>query len=109
MTFTDCETIDPKLVKNVVKNYNVLDYTHNLRGLLDQVVPKVELEGYCRLDLHKKINELIFDSYEGEQVLKYRLFKAFAKADIVAAYEIKVKNSRVDFLTVNGHTTSYEI
>jgi hypothetical protein len=109
MTFIDCETIDPKLVKNVVKNYNVLDYTHNLRCLLNQVVPKDELEGYCRLEIHKKINEVIFGSYEGEQVLKYRLFQAFAKADIVAAYEIKVKNSRVDFLTINGHTTSYEI
>lgn len=109
MTFINHETIDPKLVKNVVKHYNVLDYTHNLRGLLDTVVPKVELDGYCRLQVHKKINELIFGSYEGEQVLKYRLFKAFAKADLVAAFEIKVKNSRVDFLTVNGHTTSYEI
>lgn len=109
MTFTNCETIDPKLVKNVVKHYNVLDYTHNLRGLLDKVIPKVELEGYCRLEVHRKINELIFGSYEGEQVLKYRLFKAFANSDLVAAFEIKVKNSRVDFLTINGHTTSYEI
>lgn len=109
MNFTANNLIDPKLVKEIVKSYNPLDYTPKLRELLSNIYPQRDLDGFCRLDLHKKINDLIIDGYEGEQVLKYRLFKAFQHEKLVAAYEIKVKNSRVDFLTINAHTTSFEI
>jgi len=109
MKLTDCGIIDSKLIKEIVKNYSTLDYAPKLRELVNIIYPKTNLDKYCKRDLHKKINELILDGYDGEQVLKYRLFKVFQTAKLVAAYEIKVKNSRVDFLTVNGHTTSYEI
>lgn len=109
MNFTECSTIDSKLVNGIAKNYNTLDYTPKLRELLNLVYPHNKLKNFCKLDLHKKINDLILDGHEGEQVLKYRLFKAFQYSNLVAAYEIKVKNSRVDFLTINGHTTSFEI
>jgi len=109
MNFTDYPTIDSKLIKKIVKNYNTLDYVPKLRELVKMIYPKTNLNGFCKLDLHKKINELVLDGYEGEQVLKYRLFKAFQDSNLVAAYEIKVKNSRVDFLTINGNTTSFEI
>jgi len=33
----------------------------------------------------------------------------FVEKDVTAAFEIKVNNSRVDFITVNGDTRSYEI
>lgn len=98
-----------KLIKTIVKNYNTLDYTPKLRELVNLVYPKSNLNKFCKLDLHKKINDLVLDGYEGEQVLKYRLFRAFQASNLIAAFEIRVRNSRVDFLTINGHTTSYEI
>jgi len=109
MNFTDCGIIDSKLVREVVKNYSTLDYVPKLRELVNMIYPKRDINEYCKLDLHKKINDLVVDGYEGEQVLKYRLFRAFQASDLVAAFEIRVRNSRVDFLTINGHTTSYEI
>jgi hypothetical protein len=109
MNLTDCNIIDSKLIKEIAKNYNTLDYTPKLRGLLNLIYPQSKLNRFCKLDLHRKINDLLLNGYEGEQVIKYRLFKAFQNSNLVAAYEIKVKNSRVDFLTINGHTTSYEI
>jgi hypothetical protein len=101
--------IDSKLVNEIVKNYTALDYTPKLRALLSAIYPIADLNNFCKLDLHRKINDLVIDSYEGEQILKYRLFKAFRHKNLVAAYEIKVKNSRVDFLTIDNHTTSFEI
>lgn len=109
MNLTDYSNVDLKLVRELVKNYNTLDYVPKLREMLNPIYPESKLKKFCKLDLHKKINDLVIDGYEGEQVLKYRLFQAFQHADLVAAYEIKVKNSRVDFLTINGFTTSYEI
>ena len=109
MNFTDCSTIDSKLVKEIVKNYNTLDYAPKLRELVNLIYPKSNLNKFCKLDLHKKINDLVLDGYEGEQVLKYRLFRAFQASNLIAAFEIRVRNSRVDFLTINGSTTSYEI
>jgi hypothetical protein len=102
-------SIDSKLVKEIVKSYKTLDYTPKLRELVHLVFPKNNINKLCKLDLHRTINDVVVEGYEGEQILKYRLFKAFQHANLVAAFEIKVKNSRVDFLTINGHTTSYEI
>ena len=104
MNFTDCSTIDSKLVKEIVKNYNTLEYAPKLRELVNLIYPKSNLNKFCKLDLHKKINDLVLDGYEGEQVLKYRLFRAFQASNLIAAFEIRVRNSRVDFLTINGST-----
>lgn len=102
-------SINYKAVKEVVRCYNTLDYSPRLRELLLMIYPGNNYNQVCKLELHRKINELILKSYDGEQVLKYELFKAFQHKNVVAAYEIKVKSSRVDFLTINGHTTSFEI
>lgn len=101
--------IDYKAVKEVVKCYNTLDYGPKLRELLLMIYPKNNFSKCCKLELHRKLNDLILHSYDGEQVLKYELFKEFHNKNVVAAYEIKVKSSRVDFLTINGYTTSFEI
>ena len=101
--------IDYKAVKEVVKCYNTLDYGPKLRELLLMIYPENNFSKYCKLDLHRKLNDLILHRYDGEQVLKYELFKEFHNKNVVAAYEIKVKSSRVDFLTINGFTTSFEI
>ncbi|WP_286841918.1 MULTISPECIES: sce7726 family protein [Sphingobacterium] len=105
-----CElNIDSKIVKEIAKAYSTLDYVPKLRNLLNLVYPEKKTNKFCKLDLHKEINNLLLNSYEGEPILKYKLFKAFVNRDVVAAYEIKVKNSRVDFLTVDDATTSFEI
>ncbi|WP_442591517.1 sce7726 family protein [Pedobacter sp. AW31-3R] len=109
MKFTDQTIIDAKLVKEVVKSYNTLDYSPRLKELLRMIFPGDSFNGLCKLDLHRMMNELVVRSYGGEQVVKYALFKAFKNKNVVGAYEIKVKSSRVDFLTINGHTTSFEI
>src|SRR5690606_29628700 len=42
--------------------------------------------------------------------LKYKLFELYArKRSIIAAFEIKVNTSRIDFLAINGHSFGYEI
>lgn len=104
-----CGIIDSKLVNAIVKNYTALDYTPKLRELLSGVYSVAELNNFCRYDLHRKINDLIIGNYEGEQTLKYRLFRAFRHRNLVAAYEIKVRSSRVDFLAIDNYTTSFEI
>lgn len=109
MSYTNCATIDSKLINEIVRSYNTLDYTPKLVMLLKSIFPQHDFLDFGKLELHRKLNEVIVERYEGEQILKYSLFKAFQKKKIVAAYEIKVKNSRVDFLTINGHTTSFEI
>lgn len=109
MNIQDATIVEYRLIREIVRNYNTLDYTSQLKALLSPIFPKHHFDNWCKLDFHKKINELIFKEYEGEQVLKYRLFRAFHNLPVVAAYEIKVKNSRVDFLTIEEHTTSYEI
>lgn len=101
--------IDSKIVREIAKSYSTLDYVPKLRSLLNLVYSEKKISKFCKLDLHKEINNLLLNSYEGEPILKYKLFKAFVNRDVVAAYEIKVKNSRVDFLTVDDATTSFEI
>ena len=109
MKLIDQTNIDAKLVKKVVKSYKTLDYSPRLKELLRMIFPGDCFKGWCKLDLHRMMNELVVQSYGGEQLVKYALFKAFHDKNVVGAYEIKVKSSRVDFLTINGHTTSFEI
>ena len=55
------------------------------------------------------MNDSLIENYRGELSLKYELFRRAAPKKVIAAFEIKVENSRVDFLTINGVTTSFEI
>ncbi|WP_166334445.1 sce7726 family protein [Sphingobacterium chungjuense] len=109
MRTSERKIIELKMIRDIAKTYNTLDYVPQLRTLLSSVISEKKIKKLSKRGLHKEINRLLLESYEGEQVLKYRLFQEFKKKDLVAAYEMKVRNSRVDFLTVNGHTTSYEI
>ncbi|WP_434441926.1 sce7726 family protein [Sphingobacterium faecium] len=101
--------IDSQIIRTIARSYSTLDYVPKLRNLLNLVYPEKKINKFCKLELHKEINNLLLNSYEGEPILKYKLFKAFVNKNVVAAYEIKVKNSRVDFLTVDDATTSFEI
>jgi hypothetical protein len=103
-------TIDLKIINKIAKSYTPLDYGVRLVELLEKVYPSSTIKGLSKYELHKLLNETLLINFGGEQVFKYKLFQQFyCKANIVAAFEIKVNNSRADFLAINGHTTCFEI
>jgi hypothetical protein len=101
--------LDSSIVKHIVRSYSTLDYHPKLLDLVAQIDPSADHINLCKLDLHRRINQVIVGHYPGEQVLKYNLFQEFRKKHLVAAFEMKVGTSRVDFVTINGHSTSFEI
>lgn len=102
--------IDPKLIHLVARKYSPLGYTPQLLQLLQKVYPEGNFESLTKYELHQLLNDFLLNNYDGEQILKYRLFKQyFSNRHIVAAFEIKVNNSRADFLTINGQTCCFEI
>ena len=104
------ELADISRLQSVAKKYHPLLYISKLISILQDIFPIRNFEHFTKPDLHKLINDLLIEHYPGESLFKYKLFQQYInKRNIVAAYEIKVNNSRADFLTVNGHTTCFEI
>lgn len=102
--------ISESAVKSLAKNYNTLDYYVKLLELLQSVHPIQKLEKLSKYQLHQVLNQILFNHYHGEEILKYKLCSLYLnKPKIIGAFEIKVNSSRVDFLTINGSTTSFEI
>jgi hypothetical protein len=101
--------INEKFVKTIAKNYNTLDYSVQLIELLKCVYPSINFNAYNKFELHQLLNDTIINKHNGEQILKYELFQQFFRKSLVAAFEIKVNNSRVDFLAINSSTHSFEI
>lgn len=101
--------MDNTVVKHIVKSYNTLVYQPELRDLVASIDTVVDVNNLCKLELHRRINQVIVRHYPGEQVLKYNLFQEFRKKNVIAAFEMKVGSSRVDFITINGHSTSFEV
>lgn len=97
------------LLSTIAKNYNTLQYSPQLKGWLDLIYPKRNFSRLTKFQLHKSLNAALIKAYSGEFQYKYSLFKKFQSQRLVAGFEIKVNNSRVDFLTINGCTTSFEI
>lgn len=99
-----------RIVNNLAKNYSTLDYYVTLIKHLNNIYPLGQLENFSKYDLHKLLNEVLILYYNGEEILKYKLAKMYlTKRSIVGGFEMKVNNSRVDFLAINGVSTSYEI
>lgn len=99
-----------KAVNSLARNYNTLDYPVKLASLLKSIFPSSDFDSYSKYDLHKVLNDTLIKNYNGEEILKYNLFQQHInKRNLIAAFEIKVNTSRVDFLTINGTTTSFEI
>jgi hypothetical protein len=97
------------VVNTLARSYNVLGYSNNLRAILSSVLPKEDFSSLSKVELHRMINHILTKAYKGESALKAKLVEMFVEKDVTAAFEIRVNNSRVDFLTVNGDTISYEI
>jgi len=105
----DAVKVDKKLITYLAKTYNPLDYSTKLTELISSIYPSVSFNQWEKIKLHQLVNDLVIHKYNGEQTLKYNLFQTFYKKKLIAAFEIKVNNSRADFLTINGHSNSFEI
>lgn len=104
------EIVNGGAINILAKSYNTLNYSVKLAALLKSVFPSENFELFSKYELHKLLSDTLFQNYNGEEVLKYKLFKCYLnKKNLVAAFEIKVNNSRVDFLTINSNTSSFEI
>lgn len=102
-------SIDSHVVRLVAKEYNPLDYSIKLCELLSRIYPLADFNEFPKTELHRLINDTLLEFYNGEQQLKYYLFCHFNLKNVVCGFEIKVNRSRLDFLAVNGKTTSFEI
>jgi hypothetical protein len=103
------KVIDKKTLNRIAQDYCTLDYSPRLAGLLGEVFPETNFCGLQKYELHKRLNEVIVEHYNGEEVLKYALFNYHYKKNIVAAFEMRVNKSRADFLAINGVSSSFEI
>lgn len=102
--------VSQKAINILAQKYSTLDYFINLAKSLKNVFPLENFELFTKYELHKLLNDTLIQNYKGEEVLKYKLFENYVnKKNLIAAFETKVNNSRVDFLTINGCTTSFEI
>jgi hypothetical protein len=68
-----------------------------------------EIQKISKYEIHQEINNLIIDNYHAEDYFKSILVNEFVKKKVVAAFEVKVNSSRLDFLTINDYTQSFEI
>lgn len=93
----------------LAQSYNTLSYPNQLRELLTAFYQTKDFEKLTKFQLAKTINDIVFKYYYGEQILKYKLAKEFQNKNYIAAFEVRVKNSRADFLVINGQTKSFEI
>lgn len=101
---------EPREINLLAKNYSPLHDTIKITELLKSFYAPDVLLRYSRYELYQLLNRTVLKNYHGEEILKYNLFERHInKANIVAAFEMRVNNSRVDFLTINGHTKGYEI
>lgn len=96
-------------IRYLVKNYNTLEYSQALRSLLKTVFNDVDFSSYSKIMLHQYLNDSLITNYTGEVTLKYQLFRRAVRKNLVGAFETRVQNSRVDFLTLNGVSASFEI
>jgi len=97
------------MIRHVAKRYHTLSYLPQLQELFSLIHPQEDCSSFAKFELHQRINHDLLDQYHGEQAIKYALFKAFKDKQVIAAFEMNVSNSRLDFLTINGVTTGYEI
>ncbi len=101
--------INEYLIADLARSYHVLNTYQELFNHVKYALGGREIGVQSKFELHAIVSELICNYYSGECTLKAKLVDCFIKKDVVAAFEMSVNNSRVDFLTVNGDTRSYEI
>jgi hypothetical protein len=103
------DSINAENVLALAKNYNLLDYAPKLKSLITEYFGLTDFSGISKYELHQLVNDTLLSKYKGESTLKSMLVEEFINLDVIAAFEIKVNTSRVDFLTINGDSKSFEI
>lgn len=93
----------------LARTYNPLINTLQLRELLSSFYQNEKYSIMDRYELLKVANSAIYNNYEGELIIKYKLAREFRNKKYIAAFEVKAKNSRTDFLVINGDTKSFEV
>ncbi|KAF5059677.1 hypothetical protein DSECCO2_333590 [anaerobic digester metagenome] len=93
----------------LARSYNALSYSIQLKEILTAFFQTNEFETLTKYELAKIFNDTVFKNYGGEQILKYKLAREFRNKNYVAAFEVKAKSSRTDFLVINGSTKSFEV
>lgn len=93
----------------LARTYNVLLYADSLKSIVLKLLGRQDASEMSKLDLHYTINEALINNYSGELTFKSFLVQEFISKNVIAAFEIRVNSSRIDFLTINGNTTSFEI
>jgi hypothetical protein len=102
--------VDIDIVKRIAKDYKTLDYPITLLSHLEKAYPKTNFKEYSKFDLHRVLNNLLMNNYSGENIHKCKLVEKFkSHKRVIAAFEINVNRSRLDFLAINGVSTSFEI
>lgn len=94
---------------SLVKSYNTLSFSKQLRELLEGFYPDKSFSGLDKYELSKFINDETLKHYNGENVLKYWLAKEFINNEYIAAFEVKANTSRADFVAINGVSKSFEV
>lgn len=102
--------VDINIVKRIARDYKTLDYPITLLSHLEKAYPQVNFDEYSKFDLHRVLNNLLINNYSGENIHKWKLVEKFKSLKrVIAAFEVNVNSSRLDFLAVNGVSTSFEI
>lgn len=102
-------TLDTEQLSTVAKTYNTLQYAPQLLQWLSILKPNKDYSLYSKFRLHKELNNILLEFHGGEFAYKYALFERHANKKLVGAFEMNVNNSRADFVTINGETSSFEI
>src|SRR5579859_3438759 len=96
-------------LNTLARSYHVMAHHQQLKALLSTIYPNSDLSSFSKRALHELINESLLKGYVGEEIIKYLLIKDFFPKKVTAAFELRVNNSRIDFLAINGYTKSFEI
>lgn len=98
-----------KSAMEIARSYSVLSSKKTLNDVLTSVIKDVDLSGYSKFELHELCNSIILSKYSSEQLIKSLLVDYFVEEGVIAAFEIRTNESRLDFLRINGQSISYEI
>lgn len=93
----------------LARSYNTLHYESRLKQILTSFYKNPCFEGLSKYELHQSVNNALFQHHSGESILKFRLAQLFRHENYTAAFEVRVKSSRADFLVINGETKCFEI
>lgn len=103
-----------QMCKVINKDYNIYDPEDVRWAKLAYVLNKTS---YADLELlrsnclsNKVVNDLIFNFYYCERVIKYYFIKHLKnRMDHIVAFEMAIGDSRVDICRINGSSYAYEI